>query len=164
MVAVREMLNHLAGTNVVAKPEISWILDITIAYPQGKPIDLSEIVTGSRAPCETVLFYRLFPSSVVRPLEIDNSDYSLARIQTGMTSVLYLNDQLVFSYELFCRRSRESPNYCPSGCTRDGRRRKYFWRIFTRMELSWERGSIRLAKVRKFNRIHCGFSFYTSFL
>ncbi|XP_066583911.1 acyl-CoA:lysophosphatidylglycerol acyltransferase 1-like [Prorops nasuta] len=49
----------------VAKPEISWVLDITIAYPQGKPIDLPTIITGSRPPCETVLFYRIFPSSVV---------------------------------------------------------------------------------------------------
>ncbi|XP_014475232.1 PREDICTED: acyl-CoA:lysophosphatidylglycerol acyltransferase 1-like isoform X2 [Dinoponera quadriceps] len=49
----------------VAKPEISWVLDITIAYPQGKPIDLPTIITGSRPPCETVLFYRLFPSSAV---------------------------------------------------------------------------------------------------
>lgn len=52
----------------VAKPEISWVLDITIAYPQGKPLDLPTIVTGSRPPCETVLFYRLFPSSVVSDL------------------------------------------------------------------------------------------------
>ncbi|XP_071561577.1 acyl-CoA:lysophosphatidylglycerol acyltransferase 1 isoform X3 [Temnothorax nylanderi] len=50
---------------MVANPEISWILDITIAYPQGKPLDLPTIITGSRPPCETVLFYRLFPSSVV---------------------------------------------------------------------------------------------------
>ncbi|XP_070527070.1 acyl-CoA:lysophosphatidylglycerol acyltransferase 1 isoform X2 [Cardiocondyla obscurior] len=50
---------------VVVKPEISWVLDITIAYPQGKPLDLPTIITGSRPPCETVLFYRLFPSSVV---------------------------------------------------------------------------------------------------
>ncbi|XP_053980514.1 acyl-CoA:lysophosphatidylglycerol acyltransferase 1-like isoform X2 [Hylaeus anthracinus] len=49
----------------VAKPEINWVLDITIAYPQGKPIDLPTIITGSRPPCETVLFYRVFPSSVV---------------------------------------------------------------------------------------------------
>lgn len=49
----------------VAKPEISWVLDITIAYPQGKPLDLPTIITGSRPPCETVLFYRLFPSTVV---------------------------------------------------------------------------------------------------
>ncbi|KAF3427713.1 hypothetical protein E2986_04149 [Frieseomelitta varia] len=50
---------------LVAKPEINWILDITIAYPQGKPLDLPTIITGSRPPCETVLFYRVFPSSVV---------------------------------------------------------------------------------------------------
>ncbi|XP_060819085.1 acyl-CoA:lysophosphatidylglycerol acyltransferase 1-like isoform X2 [Bombus pascuorum] len=48
-----------------AKPQINWILDITIAYPQGKPLDLPTIITGSRPPCETVLFYRVFPSSVV---------------------------------------------------------------------------------------------------
>ncbi|XP_057332263.1 acyl-CoA:lysophosphatidylglycerol acyltransferase 1-like [Microplitis mediator] len=50
---------------MIVKPEIRWVLDITVAYPQGKPIDLSTIITGSRPPCETVLFYRLFPSSVV---------------------------------------------------------------------------------------------------
>ncbi|XP_011309596.1 acyl-CoA:lysophosphatidylglycerol acyltransferase 1 isoform X2 [Fopius arisanus] len=53
------------SSSTIARPEISWVLDITIAYPQGKPIDLPTIVTGSRSPCETVLFYRLYPSSVV---------------------------------------------------------------------------------------------------
>jgi lysophosphatidylglycerol acyltransferase 1 len=47
------------------KPEIRWILDITIAYPQGKPIDLPTIITGSRPPCDTVLFYRIYPTSMV---------------------------------------------------------------------------------------------------
>lgn len=50
----------------VSKPEIRWILDITIAYPNGKPIDLPTIITGLRPPCETVLFYRIYPTSVVR--------------------------------------------------------------------------------------------------
>lgn len=53
---------------MVVNPEISWVLDITIAYPQGKPLDLPTIITGSRPPCETVLFYRLFPSSAVSAL------------------------------------------------------------------------------------------------
>lgn len=56
---------HILAEMTVAKPEISWVLDITIAYPQGKPLDLPTIITGSRPPCETVLFYRLFPSTVV---------------------------------------------------------------------------------------------------
>lgn len=59
-------MQYLLSTGlIVVNPEISWVLDITIAYPQGKPLDLPTIITGSRPPCETVLFYRLFPSSVV---------------------------------------------------------------------------------------------------
>ncbi|CAG9858624.1 unnamed protein product [Phyllotreta striolata] len=42
-------------------PRIEWILDITIAYPNGWPIDLQHIVFGNRAPCQTVFFYRLYP-------------------------------------------------------------------------------------------------------
>lgn len=45
----------------VAVSTIQWILDITIAYPKGDPIDLATIVFGHRAPCKTTLFYRLYP-------------------------------------------------------------------------------------------------------
>ncbi|XP_014242741.1 acyl-CoA:lysophosphatidylglycerol acyltransferase 1-like [Cimex lectularius] len=45
-----------------SKDTLRWVLDITIAYPEGKPLDLPTIVTGSRKPCQTFLFYRLFPS------------------------------------------------------------------------------------------------------
>ncbi|XP_011871933.1 PREDICTED: acyl-CoA:lysophosphatidylglycerol acyltransferase 1-like [Vollenhovia emeryi] len=48
-----------------ANTEISWILDVTIGYPDDKPLTAVNIATGSRPPFETVLFYRLFPSSVV---------------------------------------------------------------------------------------------------
>ncbi|RZB39480.1 acyl-CoA:lysophosphatidylglycerol acyltransferase 1 [Asbolus verrucosus] len=39
---------------------LEWILDITIAYPNGEPIDLASIVFGHRPPCKTTLFYRLY--------------------------------------------------------------------------------------------------------
>ena len=39
---------------------INWVLDITIAYPEGKPLDLPTIITGWREPCKTYLFYRIF--------------------------------------------------------------------------------------------------------
>ncbi|KAL2716854.1 acyl-CoA:lysophosphatidylglycerol acyltransferase 1-like [Vespula squamosa] len=55
--------DHL--NNRASRAEITWVLDITIAYPQGKPIDLPAIITGSRPPCETFLFYRLYPSKMV---------------------------------------------------------------------------------------------------
>jgi hypothetical protein len=45
---------------------VNWVLDITIAYPDGKPLDLGAIVTGYRKPCKTFLFYRLFPCREVR--------------------------------------------------------------------------------------------------
>ncbi|XP_034189753.1 acyl-CoA:lysophosphatidylglycerol acyltransferase 1 isoform X2 [Osmia lignaria lignaria] len=62
--STEQELNNRPST-AIAKPTINWVLDITIAYPQGKPIDLPTIITGSRPPCETVLFYRIYPSSVV---------------------------------------------------------------------------------------------------
>lgn len=45
--------------------KIQWVLDITIAYPNGWPIDLSHIVFGHRDPCQTVIFYRLYSFSDV---------------------------------------------------------------------------------------------------
>lgn len=45
---------------------LDYVLDITIAYPDGKPLDLPDIVTGIREPCETYLLYRLYHSSEVR--------------------------------------------------------------------------------------------------
>ncbi|XP_074032259.1 acyl-CoA:lysophosphatidylglycerol acyltransferase 1 [Leptinotarsa decemlineata] len=51
--------------NSMDHPHIEWILDITIAYPKGWPIDLTHIVFGNREPCKTVFFYRLYPSKAV---------------------------------------------------------------------------------------------------
>ncbi|XP_026682158.1 acyl-CoA:lysophosphatidylglycerol acyltransferase 1-like [Diaphorina citri] len=44
---------------------LSWVLDITIGYPQGNPIDLPTIIMGQRDPCTTTLFYRLYPINSV---------------------------------------------------------------------------------------------------
>lgn len=49
----------------VCPAHVNWVLDITIAYPEGKPLDLGAIVTGYREPCKTFLFYRLFPCKEV---------------------------------------------------------------------------------------------------
>lgn len=50
--------------------KLNWVLDITIAYPEGKPLDLSDIITGYRKPCKTFMFYRLFRCNEV-PQEHD---------------------------------------------------------------------------------------------
>ncbi|XP_058446807.1 acyl-CoA:lysophosphatidylglycerol acyltransferase 1-like [Malaya genurostris] len=44
---------------------LEYILDITIGYPNGKPLDLPNIVHGLRKPCQTYLFYRLYHNSQV---------------------------------------------------------------------------------------------------
>ncbi|XP_050299499.1 acyl-CoA:lysophosphatidylglycerol acyltransferase 1-like [Anthonomus grandis grandis] len=44
---------------------IDYILDITIAYPNAVPIDLSHIAFGSRPPCDTIFFYRVYQATEV---------------------------------------------------------------------------------------------------
>ncbi|KAF6204562.1 hypothetical protein GE061_018722 [Apolygus lucorum] len=51
-----------SGSLEERKAELRWVLDITIAYPEGKPLDLPTIVFGYRKPCQTFMFYRLYPS------------------------------------------------------------------------------------------------------
>lgn len=51
------------------QPFLDYVLDITVAYPQGKPLDLPTIVTGTRDACQTYFYYRLYHSSEVRPTD-----------------------------------------------------------------------------------------------
>ena len=47
---------------------ITKICDVTIAYPDGgKPLDLFQIVFGSRPACVTHVHYRIFDVKDVRP-------------------------------------------------------------------------------------------------
>ncbi|XP_018917337.1 acyl-CoA:lysophosphatidylglycerol acyltransferase 1 isoform X2 [Bemisia tabaci] len=58
---------------------LSWILDITIGYPGGRPIDLSHIIFGHRDPCQTFLYYRLYHLSEVPKEEEAFSKWLLDR-------------------------------------------------------------------------------------
>lgn len=51
-----------AGKEVeVEEGFIEYVVDVTVAYPGGVPLDLPAIVTGWRAPCVTHVHYRTFP-------------------------------------------------------------------------------------------------------
>lgn len=61
--------NHINGSiqeNIILQkelqdhPQLDYILDITIGYPDGKPLNLQNIVMGLREPCRTVLYYRVY--------------------------------------------------------------------------------------------------------
>jgi len=40
--------------------DIDKVVDMTIAYPEGRPLDLQSILTGWREPCTTHVHYRVF--------------------------------------------------------------------------------------------------------
>ena len=47
--------------------EITKIIDVTIAYPEGRPLDLLAIITGYMRPCTTHVHYRVFDVNDVSP-------------------------------------------------------------------------------------------------
>lgn len=48
------------GKENLLKSKLEWILDVTIAYPNGEPLDLPTIIFGHRPPCKTTFLYRLY--------------------------------------------------------------------------------------------------------
>lgn len=55
----------IGEAEISSKKTLKYVLDITIAYPDGEPLDLPTIVTGMRRPCQTHLLYRLYRCSEV---------------------------------------------------------------------------------------------------
>jgi len=51
--------------------QITKLLDVTIAYPEGDPLDLQSIITGWRQPCTTHVHYREFD---VKDLPTDSDE------------------------------------------------------------------------------------------
>ena len=44
---------------------LKWIIDLTIAYPNGNPLDIMTIFFASAPPCSVVFHYRCYPISEV---------------------------------------------------------------------------------------------------
>lgn len=55
----------IGEAEISSKKTLKYVLDITIAYPDGEPLDLPNIVTGMRRSCQTHLLYRLYRCSEV---------------------------------------------------------------------------------------------------
>ncbi|KAF5302205.1 hypothetical protein FQA39_LY10244 [Lamprigera yunnana] len=49
-----------SASKIIKVDRLSWVLDITIAYPNGEPLDLLTIILGHKQPCKTTIFYRLY--------------------------------------------------------------------------------------------------------
>jgi len=43
------------------RPPIKWVLDVTIAYPNGHALSLGTLIFGNREKCDIAVNYRMFP-------------------------------------------------------------------------------------------------------
>uniref|UniRef100_T1HX11 PlsC domain-containing protein n=1 Tax=Rhodnius prolixus TaxID=13249 RepID=T1HX11_RHOPR len=80
---------------------IKWVLDVTLAYENGIPLDLLTIMTGWRDPCKMYVLYRLFPAT-----EIPEGD---ANITKWLYNLWEEKDKILQSFY-----NQEIPlRYCP---------------------------------------------------
>ena len=103
------------ANNIQAQGGIHKICDVTIAYPEGKPLDLFQIVFGSRPACVTHVHYRLF----------DVKDVS----QVTLEYLLHVAQGILISNSYF--RFLLRPNHSSSGCIICMQKRKKCWKTFT---------------------------------
>ena len=66
---ILDTLNSTASDNSIrgqknAKP-LKYVIDVTIGYENGVPLDVFSITSASRPPCETHLHYRVYPISAI---------------------------------------------------------------------------------------------------
>lgn len=63
-------LNIVFISDLKSSQEIKWVVDVTIAYPGGNPLDLHGIGFGYWPPCVIHTHYRIYPVSEI-PLETE---------------------------------------------------------------------------------------------
>ncbi|KFO09365.1 Acyl-CoA:lysophosphatidylglycerol acyltransferase 1, partial [Balearica regulorum gibbericeps] len=64
LVAPQENGNPTGGDAVIKESKskgLQWVIDTTIAYPKGEPIDIQTWILGYRQPTVTHVHYRIFP-------------------------------------------------------------------------------------------------------
>lgn len=71
--------------------KIKWILDVTVAYPPGKPLNFQTIIFGQRDPMMVTLHYRKIPISQV-------PNHSLESLRDWLFGVYTEKDKLLDSF------------------------------------------------------------------
>jgi len=92
---------------------LRWVIDATICYPGGQPLNCFCILFAHRPPCETIVHYRRYPASDV-PLDEDQLMKWLYDRWTEKDQLLgsfYASEK--FSEETFGRRPL---SVCPVQC------------------------------------------------
>ena len=113
-----DALNAVASSLAPGKKEISKVIDVTIAYPEARPLDLLAIATGYRRPCTTHVHYRVF----------DVKDVS-GHIERSFVT-------FVWTVVCFSPRFLQILRRCDTGCTTCITRRTRCWPGSTRQASS----------------------------
>lgn len=96
----KESKINSSNNNAISQGDkLAWVLDVTIAYPEGKPLDLPTIITGWRKPCQTLFFYRLYPCTQVPTQAAEMSKWLFSRWEEKekMLSTYYSTGELPVS-------------------------------------------------------------------
>ncbi len=64
--------NSINNGQLTRSGHLTKIVDVTIAYPNGEPLDIFQIAAASRPPCTTHVHYRTFDIKDVRMHEVVN--------------------------------------------------------------------------------------------
>ena len=62
MISIFLPLHCLAAVVIISDkaPSLRWVIDATIAYPQGKPLHFIHVLLGNQEPCQTLIHYRKY--------------------------------------------------------------------------------------------------------
>uniref|UniRef100_A0A6A7G6H3 Acyl-CoA:lysophosphatidylglycerol acyltransferase 1 n=1 Tax=Hirondellea gigas TaxID=1518452 RepID=A0A6A7G6H3_9CRUS len=94
--ALKAILDHSAEQTTDG---IKWVVDVTVGYPGGDPLDLQTLVFGWRPPCCTVMHYRCYTAN------------KIPRDEAGLNAWLY---------ERYVEKERMLAEYYMTGVFPDG--------------------------------------------
>ena len=96
-------INYLLIDIKFNSDHLTWILDITIAYPNGEPLDLGAIVFGHKPPCKTTFLYRVYRAKDIPQDEQAQTQwlYKLFQEKEKMLDVFYKTGK--FPVEEYCK-------------------------------------------------------------
>ncbi|GAB1607888.1 acyl-CoA:lysophosphatidylglycerol acyltransferase 1-like [Argonauta hians] len=64
-VILEEMAEKTTANNNAIDPKFKYVVDVTIAYPKGRPLDIHGIGIGYWPPCHILMHYRIYPASKI---------------------------------------------------------------------------------------------------
>ncbi|MCL4139747.1 UNVERIFIED_CONTAM: hypothetical protein GTU68_021399, partial [Idotea baltica] len=81
---------HAITLIIATSHGVKYLVDVTVAYPGGKPLDLQTIVGGWRRPCETIFHYRVY--------DIDELPAKEEELTTWLYERYYEKEKILQSY------------------------------------------------------------------